>query len=292
MMSIHKLKHRSLGSGMTVALGLMAILCVPPAVADDDVLQVINGEAILQHPASQPILEAASLLRAGKLAEVKMKSVKEVRDEWAAMSAAEQSEEISRNTDRAPDPAVFEADIARVGVLRIYEGVSAQLSIPTPDGTPSAMAFVALEDGEWKVTGGPMTFQPPPVETAPAIVGAAILDHPIGPLAVEYAKRLASGDVETANELLSRATRAMRAALPAAERAKSDLALRSYLPPASTFSDQIRSGGTLSFFGDRAVLNVSSNETTQNADGSTTYTSNSTGLGFALEDGEWRISDD
>ena len=291
MTAIHNLKHRRLASRITVALGLLAILGATAAVADDDALQVIEGAAILQHPASKPILEAAKLLRAGKLAEVKMKSVKDVREEWAAMSAAEQQEEIARNTGRAPDPTTFEADIARVGVLRIYEGVSGQLSIPTPDGSPSAMVFVALEDGQWKVTGGPMTFEPPAVETAPAIVGAAIFDHPIGPLAVEYAKRLESGDVATGDELLSSATRAARAALPAAERAKSDLALRGFLPPASTFSDQIRAGGTLSFFGDKAVLNVSSNETTQNADGSTTFTSSSTALGFALEDGEWRISD-
>ncbi len=158
------------------ALVALAAASAPGAARGDDFPTEITGKAALAHPAGKAVVEAAKLLRAGKLAEVKQSSVKEVREEWAALSAAERKEESERARERAPDPATFEADIARVGILLLY-GETATLRVPTADGADvTAMAFVSLEAGKWKVTGGPMAFEPAPAETAPPVQGAAILD--------------------------------------------------------------------------------------------------------------------
>lgn len=269
-------------------LTLAALSAAPSARGADGDPVEITGEAIMAHPATAAILEAASLLRAGKLAEVKSNSVAEVREEWATIPEAEQRAEATRAQERAPDPEAFAADIRRVGVLVIY-GESATLRIPTPDDGVSAMAFVSLEAGSWKVTGGPMTFEPPPQETAPALVGEAILDHEIGVLVIEYARRLEGGPIDAAIELLSGAARAQRTAASAQEREESDAFRRKHLPPAATLAEQIRTGGQLSFYGEKAYLNVVTHTKTDNADGSTTFESNTTALGFELEEGTWRV---
>ncbi len=275
---------------MTTAVASMLAFAMVGGAQSEGLPTTLTGRDALTHPAGKAVVEAAKLLEAGKLAEVKRRSVKEVRDEWAALPAAEQREEIARARERAPDPGAFEADIARIGELTIY-GDSASLRIPTPDGGVAAMAFVSLEGGQWKVTGGPMTFEPEPAETAPPIAGAAILEHPIGALAIDYAKRLQADKIESALELLSGPARAKRAAESAAERKASDEFRRQHLPSAATLAEQIRSGGRLSFVGEQAYLNVITNVTTKNPDGSTSYSSTSTQLPFALQNGEWRIAD-
>jgi hypothetical protein len=273
------------------ALFAFAATVAPGAARGDDFPTEITGQAALAHPAGKAVVEAARLLRAGKLAEVKQKSVKEVRDEWTALSAAERKEESERARERAPDPATFEADIARVGILLLY-GETATLRVPTEDGADvTAMAFLSLEAGKWKVTGGPMAFEPAPAETAPPVEGAAILEHEIGRLAVEYAKRLEAGKIDAAIELLSGPARAKRAAEPATERQESDAYRRRTTPPAAAFAEQIRGGGDLRFFGAKAALNVVTNVKTDNPDGSTSYTSTTTALPFELERGAWRIAD-
>lgn len=280
--------RRFAATTMAPTLATLAFFAAPAEAWSQDGPSQITGEAILAHPAGRVVVEAAKLLEAGRLAEVKRKSVREVRDEWAAMTPAEQTEEAERSRERAPAAAAFEADIARSGVLTIY-GETASLATSTPDGEVSAMAFVSFEGEQWKVTGGPMTFAPPPSETAPPIAGAAILDHPIGALAVEYARRLEAGGIDSALELLSGRARAKRAAEPAAERKGSDDFRRRQLPPPATFAEQIRSGGELRFVGDSAFLNVVSHATTENPDGSTSFTSNTTGLAFELEEGVWKV---
>ncbi|HUP21912.1 MAG TPA: hypothetical protein VNB06_03120 [Thermoanaerobaculia bacterium] len=174
-------------------------------------------------------------------------------------------------------------------MLTIY-GDTGTLRIPTPDDGVSAMAFVTLEDDRWSVTGGPMTFEPPPVETEPPVRGTAILDHEIGRLALEYASRLEAGDLGAAIELLSGPARAKRAAESAAERKESDEFRRRHMPTAAAFAEQIRSGGQLTFAGERAYLNVVTSESSTNADGSSTFTSTTTSLPFELQDGTWRIA--
>ena len=69
--------------------GAALILCGLPAGAQE----VIEGKAILAHPAGKAVVAAGKLLKAGKLTEVKKASAKGVRDEWAATSAADQRAE-------------------------------------------------------------------------------------------------------------------------------------------------------------------------------------------------------
>lgn len=274
-------------------VGIAAAVCVLAsglALRADEGPTTLEGEAVLAHPAGRAVLEAARLLAAGKLAEVKSRSTEEVRAEWAATSADEQREEVAMARQRAPDPETFGAEIRRSGVLTLYED-SATLRLPTADDEVSAMAFVVFEGGAWRVTSGPMTFAPAPVETAPPLLGEAILAHPIGKLAVEYARRLESGRVDTALELLSGPARAKRAAESSAERRESDAFRLRHLPAAAQLVEQIRDGGRLSFAGEAAFLNVVSNLATRNADGSTSFASTSTVLPFEQQDGEWRIAD-
>jgi len=251
--------------------------------------EVIEGKAILAHPAGRAIVEAGKLLAAGKLAEVKKSSAKEVREEWAALSAEDQRTEAAAAAESAPDAKTLAAEIARSGILTNY-GDSAMLRTASEDGNSSIMAFVSLEAGKWLVTAGPKIIDTTPVvETAPAIEGAAILEHEIGKVALAYAEKIAAGKFDAATELLSGAARAKRAAGSAKERQESDDFRRSTLPPAQQFADQIRSGGRLSFEGEKAYLSVSYNETTKNADGSITSSSTSYSLPFELDQGKWRV---
>lgn len=272
-----------------LAAALLAALS-PAVVLGESAPLTLTGKAILEHPAGKAIVAAGRLLKAGKAAEVRKSAAKEVREEWAAMSAAEKKEETERLQGRTPDPAAFEADIARIGEM-IVDGESARLMIPTPSGDYSAMGFAELEDGKWRVSRGPMTLQVPEPETAPAIRGAAILDHEVGQLAIDYASKLAAGKLDAALALLSTGGRARRDALPADERQRSDDFRRQYLPQPEALASQIRDGGELTFTAGKAYLNVMSFTTTQNADGSVTSSSATIGLGFQQESDRWTIAD-
>ena len=253
--------------------------------------EVIEGKAILAHPAGKAVVEAGKLLKAGKLAEVKKASAKEVREEWTAMSAADQRAEAEAAAKSAPDAQTLAAEITRGGSLINY-GDSAMLRTEAADGNSSIMAFVSLEGGKWLVTAGPKTIDTTPIEeTAPPIEGAAILDHEIGKVALAYAKELAAGKIDAAVEWLSGPALAKRAADSAQERAESDAYRKSTVPAPAAFADQIRSGGRVSFVGEKAYLQVVENVTTKNADGSITATSSSMSLPFELQNGKWRVAD-
>lgn len=269
----------------------LAFALVPPSLAGAAEVKTLEGKAALAHPASQAILAAAKLLRAGKLAEVKGASTAEVRKEWASLSAAEQRQESERAQKNAPEPKWFEAEIARAGELALWDQ-TAKLTLSTADGSDVlAIGFAELEGGQWRITAGPKSFAPAPVETAPALAGAAILQHEIGKLAVEYARRLEAGKLAAALELLSVAAREKRAAEPPAEQKASDDWRRRNTPKAAALAAQIRDGGRVSFFGERAGLNVITHETQKNADGSVTSTSSTLSMPFVLERGAWRIAD-
>lgn len=275
-------------TGLLVAVGML--VGVLPTAAQEEGPELLTGAAVLQHPAGKAALAAAELLAAGKLAEVRMASVADVRAEWEAMSASEQRDEAERNQKRAPDPATLASQIEAIGEMTIY-GDSAQLRIPTPDGDISAMAFVSLEDGVWKVTAGPMTIAPPPQETAPEILGADILEHEIGKLALQFAARLHQGGTGACLELMSTKAKAAWSDHDAERRLESDRIRRETIPSAETLAAQVREGGRLGFYGDAAYLIVNSNERTENPDGSVTFTSSSLSLPFELEDGRWRVGE-
>lgn len=268
-------------------LGAAMALCGLPAVAQE----VIEGKAILTHPAGKAIVEAGKLLKAGKLAEVKKASAKDVRDEWAATSAADQRAESEEAAKSAPDTPTLAAEIARAGILTNY-GDSAMLRTESADGNRTIIAFVVLDAGKWKVTAGPKTIDTTPVEeTAPPIAGALVLEHEIGKLAVAFAKQIEAGKFDAADELRSASARAKRAAESAQERKESDAYWKSTLPAPAALAEQIRSGGKLSFVGEKAYLTVSQNVVTPNADGSTSYSSSSMSVPFELDKGKWRVAE-
>jgi len=264
------------------------LLAAGGTAATEDFPKTLTGREAAAHPAAKAVLAAAERLAAGQLDEVRRQSAKDVRDEWAALSPAERQAESERARERAPDPRAFAADIEREGILTLY-GDSGTLRLESPDGEVRAMAFFSLEEGKWKVTSGPMTFAPAPVESAPPLAGAAILEHEIGKLALEYAQRLEAGRMDAVAELLSGAARAARAAATPAEREASDGYRRRTTPPAGQLAAQIRDGGTLHFFGEKAQLSVVASETVKNPDGSITSTSTSTSIGFERENGAWRV---
>lgn len=278
---------------MSRRCGWMVMLMVAtamPVAADEELPKLLTGAPVLEHPAGKAVIAAAELLAAGKFAEVRMASVADVRAEWQALSPAEQLEEAARNRERAPDPATFAAQIEAVGELTIY-GDSAQLRIPTADGDIAAMAFVALEGGVWKVTAGPMTIAPPPEETAPEALGAEILDHEIGKLALAFAAELHTKGTAAALALMSSAAKAAWAAQDGERRRESDRIRRETIPTAEVLAARVREGGRLGFYGDKAYLIVNSSERTENPDGSVTYSSTSLSLPFELEEGEWRVGE-
>jgi hypothetical protein len=279
-------------AGIPSAATLALIVVAAPAHPQFESPTEVSGDAALEHPATRAIIEAARLLVEGRLAELRSAGPEDVRAEWASMSAEEQREDTERARERAPDPDTFAAEVARIGVLTLY-GDSATLRLPLPDGDGvSAMAFASLDGGVWKVTGGPMTFEPDPVETGPAITGEAILEHEIGELALEYSARLGAGDLDAALDLLSGPARAKRASYSDEERRSSDAFRLQHLPAPSVLAEQIRNGGHLSFAGDMAYLSVVSQVVTKGDDDATTYySSTTTSLPFELQDGAWRIGD-
>lgn len=279
--------RRTLHGLAAVALLAVVSFAASPAAAQE----VIEGKAILAHPAGKAIVEAGKLIQAGKLGEVKKSSAKDVRDEWAAASAADQRDAVEEAARTAPDAKTLTAEIARAGVLTNY-GDSAMLRTESADGNSSIVAFVTLENGKWLVTAGPKTIDTTPVvETAPAIEGAAILDHEIGKVALAYAKEIQAGKIDAALSWLSGPARAKRAAEPAEERRESDAYRKSTVPGPAAFAEQIRAGGRVSFIGEKAYLQTVVNETTKNPDGSITASSSSMSIGFELDNGKWRVAD-
>jgi hypothetical protein len=279
-----------LATWIAAAITALATALAPlPALAQE--VTTIDGKDILSHPAGKAVLEAGRLLKAGKLADVRKASARDVREEWAGLTAAEQREESERLRERAPDPKALEADIAARGVLTFY-GETAKLEAPSADGNSTVFAFVSLEEERWRVTAGPTTVDTTPVvETAPALVGAEILDHEIGKLALEYAKRLAASKIDSAIDLLSGPARAKRAAESSADRQQSDTFRRQHLPAADQLAERIRDGGRVTFEGDKAYLQLMRSVTTKNADGSVSYSSESTSLPFELLNDRWWIAD-
>ncbi len=148
---------------------------------------------------------------------------------------------------------MLEAEIARAGILTNY-GDSAMLRTESADGNSSIIAFVVLDAGKWKVTAGPKTIDTTPVEeTAPPIAGAAILEHEIG----QTDPRLRQGDLGREDrrraglgERLGARQTGRRVGRESARRATPTGSRR--LPAPAVLADQIRSGGKLSFVGEKA----------------------------------------
>ncbi len=127
------------------------------------------------------------------------------------------------------------------------------------------------------------------IPTTERIQGAAILAHPVGAVALDYARRLHAkgGDVAA---LSSRAAQAKRKAMPKDERAESDAFVRGMVPAADALDAAIRAGGVLLVEGPKATLNLVRTETSKNADGSVTSSSSTAAIPFEMEDGAWKVA--
>ena len=284
--------YRHCRSTVASAAIALAVSAAPAALSAQETAMPtqMTGKAILDHPAGKATLEAAKLLRAGKLAEVRKNSAREVRDEWAGMPADEQREETERLRERAPEPKTLAEDIARNGVLTFY-GETAQLYATSADGNLATMAFIQLEEGKWRVTGGPVTNDiSPVVETAPAVVGEDILGHEIGRMALAYAQQVEMGDLDGAMEFATSAAQAKRKALSPEERHESDKFAKSFWPSQAALAEQIAQGGRVTFEGESAYLVVNTNVQTTDADGTIHSTSTSYTIPFGLDEDVWRVA--
>lgn len=140
-----------------------------------------------------------------------------------------------------------------------------------------------------KAVSGPADAGAAAIPKSERIEGAAILAHPIGPLAVRYATALHAkgGDVAA---LYSRPGQAKWQAMPKSERAESDAFMKKMVPAAAALEAAIRAGGVLLVEGPKATLNLVRNESSKKADGTITSSSETTAIGFELEDGAWKVA--
>ena len=270
------------GVGAVVAGGATA------AFAQDPV--EIRGEAILKHPIGDIVIQAAELLSAGKIDQAMQLRSKEDQSEWKKSPADEKEHKAALWKDRAPAPAAYRDAIRKAGLLTI-EGPMAKLVVPFDKGKEVIAAF-ELEGGTWRRFLGPIVMAG---SGAPAnearIQGADILKHPIGALALQYSDLLHAGKMDDVMRLATAEAQAKWKAEPASERAESAAYRKKTVPKRAALSAAIQSGGLLIIEDDaRASLNLIQTEQHSTTPGVVSGTSTTTSIGFALEDGQWKLT--
>jgi len=280
---------------MKNSLSLVAILAtallgfgVPHPARAQDEPKVIEGEAVLAHPAGKLVVKAAELFRAGKVDEgMALYAVSEQAD-WKKSS--DKAETSALKKQRAPDPKVLAEAMKKGGKLTLYPS-EGQLQVPMPDRA-MVIAYLGLEKGTWRLTGGPMLIenaQDPAKEER--FHGAEMHAHPVYALALEYAQALHSTKDDAFMKLATRKAREAWKAEPASERAESAAYRRKIVPSRAALEASLKEGGFIVVEDDvRASLVVLSVEQTSPAPGTVTSTSSTLSLGFELEDGQWRLS--
>lgn len=272
---------------LPVIMAFIVLVCCPPALgqAPDE----LKGEAILKHPAGQLALKAAALLTAGKTEELVALSPKSGQDEWRKTSAADRKEIAAMMQRRAPDPAMFSDAIRKAGVLAIMDN-SAVLRVDLAKGD-AAIAYFEREGGAWRITNGPMVIAgagEPANETR--IEGAAVLEHPIAPLAVRYVELVHSGKMEDAMRLASAEAQNAWNAEPASERAASAAFRKKTLPSVAEFRSLLSSGVLIIEDGERATLNIIRKEQRPTKPGTVEYSATTVAIPFVLENGVWKLA--
>ena len=269
------------GAGAVVASGATAL-------AQDPV--EIRGEAILKHPIGNIAIQAAELLSAGKIDQAMQLRSKEDQSEWKKSPADEKEHKAALWKQRAPAPAAFRDAIRKAGVLTI-EGAQAKLVVPFDKGKEVIAAF-ELEGGTWRTYLGPMMMAssaPPQNETR--IQGADILKHPIGALALQYADLLHAGKMDDVMRLATAEAQAKWKSDPASERAESAAYFKKTVPKRAALSAAMESGGLLIIEDDaRASLNLIQTEQTSTTPDVMTSSSTTTSIGFAKENGQWKLT--
>ena len=250
----------------------------------------VKGAAILEHPVGRLAIQAAELMSAGKIDQAVQIGTKEDQSEWKKSPADEKEHKAALWKERAPAPAAYRDAIRKGGVLTI-EGPMAQLVVPFDKGKEVLAAF-QLEGGTWRRSLGQMVMagsSAPGKETR--IQGADILKHPIGALALQYADLLHAGKMDDVMRLATAEAQAKWKAEPASERAESAAYRKKTVPKRAALSAAIQSGGLLIIEDDaRASLNLISSEQSSTTPGVVTSTSTTTAIGFAMEDGQWKLT--
>lgn len=249
----------------------------------------VKGDAILKHPIGILAIQAAELMSAGKIEQAVQLGTKEDQSEWKKSPADEKEHKAALWKERAPAPAAYRDAIRKAGILTI-EGPMAKLVVPFEKGKEVIAAF-QLEGGTWRRFLGPMVMagsSDPAKETR--IQGADILKHPIGALALQYADLLHAGKMDDVMRLATAEAQAKWKAEPASERAESAAYRKKTLPKRAALSAAIQSGGLLIIEDDtRASLNLIQSEQRSTTPGVVTATSTTTSIGFAMEDGKWKL---
>lgn len=251
--------------------------------------RVLEGEAAFAHPAAQVVLKAAEHFRAGRIdAGMALYTASEQAD-WK--KASDKAELSALKKERAPDPRLLGEAIRKVGKLTLYPS-EGQLQVPMPDRA-MAIAYLGLEKGSWRLTGGPMLIanaQDPAKEER--FHGAEMHAHPVYALALKYAHTLHSTKDDAFMTLATREARERWKAEPATERAESAAYRRKTVPKKAALEASLKEGGYIVVEDEvRATLVVLSVSQTSSAPGSVTSTSTSLSLPFELEEGEWRVAD-
>jgi|GEM_PF-1962591 len=270
-----------------VPLLLLAALATAPIAAQEPTM--INGEAILAHPAGKLAIRAAELLAAGKYEDfVRLRTAAD-QAEWKKESAAEREDWAKRAKERAPDPKLLADAIRKGGVLTVFpEGAS--LESPYGDGR-EVVARLNLEAGKWYASVGPMVMAGAPAPGKEVrIEGQEILKHPIYALALEYADAIHSGKPEAFLKLSSAKRQADWKAEPESERKEIAAYYKKTIPKRADLAAGVRSGGVLFIENDNvATLNVITVESKSKEPGVVQSTSTTVGIPFVLEGGQWRV---
>lgn len=279
--------NRSLALVATVATVLLGFGIVPPVRAQDDPT-LIEGEAVLAHPAGKLAVKAAELFRAGKVDEGMALYTASDQADWK--KASDRAEMSARKKERAPDPKILAERTRKGGKLTLYPS-EGQLQVPMPDRA-MALAYFGLENGAWRLTGGPMVIenaQDPAKEER--FHGAEMHAHPVYALALEYAQTLHSTKDDAFMGLATRKAQEKWKAEPATERAESAAYQRKTVPQRAALEASLKEGGFIIVEDDvRATLVVLSVSQTSTEPGSVTSTSTTLSLGFELEDGQWKLA--
>lgn len=257
------------------------------AVSQDDP-KVLEGEAAFEHPSTQVVLKAAEHFRAGKVdAGMALYTASEQAD-WKKSS--EKAELSALRKERAPDPKALADWIKKGGTLTLY-GAEGQLRAPLPNRA-MGIAYLALEKGAWRLTGGPMAIenaQEPAKEER--FHGDELRAHPVYALALKYAETLHATKDDSFMSLATKKARERRAAEPASERSESAAYRRRTIPKKTDLAASLKDGGYIVVEDDvRASLVLVRVSQSSPEPGTVSSTSSTLSLGFELEDGEWRVA--
>lgn len=271
-----------------IRLAAAAALLLLPAAAGAQT-SPIRGDAILTHPIGVLATKTVELIAAGQFDAVMALRTKMDQDEWKTTPAAEKQEFGNRLKARAPSPAAF-ADLVRTAGELTIDGESASLEASTPAGM-LRQAF-ALEDGQWRVSFGPM-FLAEAGAAAPVnitrVEGAELSSHPASAVVLQYADLVHAGKVDEAMARLASADALAKwKTLPASEKAESAAFRARMLPTRDAIAKALASGGVLLVEGETATLNLitMAPATASNSTG----TSTTVVIPLTLENGQWKLA--